>query len=99
VAELVVEAREGGSFAVEVRAPEGSTHHVVRVPDGYPSELGCQGVPAVELVRRSFEFLLEREPPSSILRRFELDDIERYFPEYPAEIRRRCSGLAGTDKG
>jgi hypothetical protein len=40
-----------------------------------------------ELVLRSFEFLLEREPPSSVLRRFALTDIERYFPEYPQIIR------------
>jgi hypothetical protein len=43
--------------------------------------------PAEDLVRRSFDFLLEREPPSSILRRFRLQDIERYFPEYPRVIR------------
>ena len=36
-----------------------------------------------DLVKRSFEFLLEREPPSSILRRFGLGDIERYYPDYP----------------
>jgi len=39
-----------------------------------------------DLVRRSFEFLLEREPPQSILRRFALSDIERYFPDYPNAI-------------
>jgi hypothetical protein len=42
----------------------------------------------VELVSRSFAFLLEREPPSSILPRFELSVIQRYFPEYDREIRR-----------
>lgn len=35
-----------------------------------------------DLVRRSFEFLLEREPATSILRRFDLSVIESYFPEY-----------------
>ena len=40
-----------------------------------------------DLVLRSFEFLLEREPPSSILRRFALTEIERYFPDYPKVIR------------
>lgn len=40
-----------------------------------------------ELVTRSFEFLLEREAPTSILGRFGLADIERYFPEYPTTIR------------
>ena len=46
---------------------------------------GCRG----RLVRETFAFLLEREPRSSILQRFDLALVERYFPEYPAEIRRR----------
>jgi hypothetical protein len=31
--------------------------------------------------------LLEREPPSAILRQFELSVIESYFPEYDEVIR------------
>ena len=42
-----------------------------------------------DLVRRSFEFLLAREPKESILRSFGLSTIVRYFPEYEREIRRR----------
>ena len=46
------------------------------------------GEAAVEdLVRRSFEFLLEREPPSSILPRFDLSVIERYFPDYDQRLK------------
>lgn len=41
------------------------------------------------LVRRSFEFLLAREPKESILSPFRLSVIGRYFPEYEDEIRRR----------
>jgi hypothetical protein len=40
-----------------------------------------------DLVRRSFLFLLDREPPSAILRTFDLPVIGRYFPEYDAAIR------------
>jgi hypothetical protein len=40
-----------------------------------------------DLVRRSFDFLLEREPQSSILRTFDLPVIERYFPEYDRVIK------------
>ena len=40
-----------------------------------------------DLVTRSFEFLLEREPPTSIRRTFALPDIERYFPDFPTKIR------------
>jgi hypothetical protein len=41
------------------------------------------------LVRRSFEFLLAREPKESILHSFGLSLIGRYFPEFEREIRRR----------
>lgn len=40
-----------------------------------------------DLVTRSFEFLLEREPPTSILRTFALPEIERYFPDYHRAIK------------
>jgi hypothetical protein len=40
-----------------------------------------------DLVMRSFEFLLEREPPSSIFKTFDLATIQRYFPEYDRLIR------------
>lgn len=39
-----------------------------------------------DLVRRSFEFLLIREPKESILRTFGLSVIGRYYPEYEVEI-------------
>ena len=39
-----------------------------------------------ELVSRTCDFLLEREPPQNILRRFSLADVERYFAEYPQVI-------------
>ena len=43
------------------------------------------------LVVESFRFLLEREAPTSIMPRFALPVIERYFPEYESEIRLRLS--------
>jgi hypothetical protein len=40
-------------------------------------------------VRDSFRFLLEREPPESILPAFDLLVIEDYFPEYTTIMERR----------
>jgi hypothetical protein len=44
------------------------------------------GTAAERLIHASFEFLLARESKESILRRFDLPVIERYFPEYGEEI-------------
>ncbi len=75
-----------------VRDASGSTEHVVNLPDDYVSALELAGCDRNELVTESFRFLLEREPKESIMRSFELSVIERYFPEFPGEIRKRMGG-------
>ena len=62
------------------------TDHVVEVTISDLQRL-APGSSVEDLVTRSFEFLLEREPPRSILRKFSLSDIDTYFPEYPRAIR------------
>jgi hypothetical protein len=72
----------------EVQVRDGSRNVSEHTVDVTPSEVNrfAPGSGVEDLVRRSFEFLLEREPPQSILRRFAISDIERYFPEYPRTI-------------
>lgn len=63
------------------------TTHIVTVPTDYAAKLTGGRVTVEQLVNRSFDFLLEREPNTSILRRFDLPVIGRYFPEYEQLIR------------
>jgi hypothetical protein len=63
------------------------TTHVVRISRAEHDRYG--GGDVVELVRRSFQFLLDREPNTSILREFDLGTIERYFPDYAVAMTRR----------
>lgn len=89
MAEISISAAGDREFEVRVRGDGAETHHQVSVPERIgdaidPDEHGLETV-----VRVSFEFLLEREPASSILGRFSLADISRYFPEYPDELARR----------
>jgi hypothetical protein len=87
--QLTVNRQADGTFRVQTPA---GTSHEVSVPAGFPASLGCGHVAPEELVRASFEFLLEHEPATSILRTFGLDVISRYFPGYPAEISARLGG-------
>jgi len=73
---------------VVVGGDSGATRHEVNVRAEDVQRLGS-GATVDELVRASFEFLLEREPRESILRAFDLPAIGRYFPEYEREIRQR----------
>ncbi len=62
---------------------DGTSRHRVSVPARFGDE------DLERIVRASFEFLLEREPASSILPEFSLDVIGRYFPDYEDELPRR----------
>ena len=77
-----------GSSRYRVSIEEGATrseHEVTATPDDVARY--APGTPAEDLLKASFEFLLEREPKEAILPRFALPTIERYFPEYPAKVR------------
>jgi hypothetical protein len=88
------EAGDGHQCRVVVSDTSGASAYDVSVRAGpfLASLLPDPGFDDTErLVRETFAFLLEREPASSILARFDLAVVERYFPEYPAEMRRRLS--------
>jgi len=72
---------------VRVRDHGTGTNHRVSLTSGDLARLAPGAIDPEDLVRRSFEFLLERESQHSILASFELTDIGRYFPEYEREIR------------
>ena len=88
-----IEVEKTGNLEFRVRVVEKgseSTHHVSMKQADYARLTGGKIEPE-ELVRRSFEFLLEREPKESILSRFDLSVIGRYFPEFEREIKRKLS--------
>lgn len=84
----MIQVRKLNDTTYEVTVEDGSTTtHTVTVDPDYAEKL-TEGKVAVEhLLSRSFDFLLERESNTSILRTFNLPVIGRYFPEYEREIR------------
>ena len=85
------ELDSGWRCTVTVGDDPGATRHDVTVDESTLADL-APGATATKLVLESFGFLLEREPRESIMRRFDLPIIGRFFPEYPDEIRRRLAG-------
>jgi len=90
-AQIEITASGGHSYSVTLQDGGRTTHHQVEVPSTLMEDLGLDPSDEERLVRASFEFLLEREPPTSILRQFELDVIGRYFPDYVATLRDRLA--------
>ena len=84
---IEVTKRSDDEFEVTVEEGGSSTSHTVTVDDSYYQKLTGGEISKEDLVRRSFEFLLEREPKESILSRFNLKVITRYFPSYETQIK------------
>ena len=91
MAEITVTQNNASVFRVEVKEGMSTTVHDVTVNQPDLDRYGAGAAPE-HLIRESFAFLLEREPKESILRSFTLPVIERYFAEYPEEIRKRLKG-------
>jgi hypothetical protein len=74
-------------LAVVVRAGRGETRHTVTLDHATFARLaGASGASPTRFVEAVFEFLLEREPKESILPRFDVTVVSRYFPEFDDEI-------------
>lgn len=79
-------------YQVNIQEDESSSQHEVSVTESHLSRYAARGTTAEALLKASFEFLLEREAKESILPKFDLAVIEKYFPEYPKKIRERFQG-------
>ena len=75
--------RDQFEYDVEVVENGSSTRHRVHVGRKDYEKLTDGRVSPLELVEKSFEFLLEREPKESILSSFNLNVISNYFKDYP----------------
>jgi hypothetical protein len=82
--------RDGWQCLVTVEQNGHRTTHTVAVKRADADRwAGGAGIGDIQdLVVRSFDFLLERETPGSILKTFDLAAIQRYFPEYDRLFRR-----------
>lgn len=88
-----IEVKKSGDGSYEVCVIEGksdSSHRVTLAEEDY-TRLTNRNITAEDLIRRSFEFLLEHESKESILERFDLMMISHYFPQYESEIKKRVA--------
>ena len=75
-------------FEVVIRAGKGeSSHHVTLAQDTWQRLTAGKHAPE-RCIEAAFRFLLDREPKESILGRFDVTVISRYFPEFERELPR-----------
>jgi|TARA_Y100000992_G_scaffold99103_1_gene64127 hypothetical protein len=88
--ELLITELSKDKFEITVKADQ-LTKHVVSVTDQMLLNLTNNKISKEELLNFSFNFLLEREPNTSILSKFDIIVISKYFPEYISKVENYCS--------
>ncbi len=78
---------DANEYEVVVQGETPTTHRV-HMSQTYYRDLCGATVTHEFVLMQAFRFLLEREPNTSILERFDLPDIGRYFPEFEDELKR-----------
>jgi len=84
---ITVTRKDSDNFNVEFEDSGSKGSFNVTLDNDYHKKL-TDTLSKEELIEKSFEFLLEREPVDSILSSFNLKIISRYFPEYESEMQK-----------
>ena len=86
MSELKIKLISNDLYEVTVFA-NATTSHKVTVTDEIHLKLTNNKLTKSQLLEKSFEFLLNREPNTSILFTFEIQVISNYFEEYEDHVR------------
>mgnify|MGYP007107079176 CR=1 FL=1 len=73
--------KDKGTFTLTVKTTSATTHTVTD-SDQILSKLTDAKISKENLLKKSYEFLLQREPNTSIFADFKLEVISPYFPDY-----------------
>ena len=78
-------------FSVVVREADGESRHHVTMARNTREHLTAGQHTPERCLEAAFRFRLDREPKESILGRFDVTVISRYFPEFEQELPRYLS--------
>ena len=84
---ILIKELSDEEFQVAVNAKNPTSHNVTLTDDNHQN-LTNGKISKKKLIEFSFQFLLEREPNTSILPSFELSVISSYFPEYIKTVKK-----------
>ena len=84
---IEVNKRSDQEFVAIIKEGNTRTEHVVILDENYYQYLTDGKIEKEELIKKSFEFLLQRESKESILPKFDVRIIKTYFSEYEEGIK------------
>lgn len=89
--DIAVVPMEPGTYGVQIEEGDVITSHRVRVPTALLDDLALTDVDPATIVTETIGFLLDREPATSILEEFSVEDVPKHFPDFYDELRSRLS--------
>ena len=78
---ISITSKDQDTYSVTVTGGS-TTTHTVTISDQIHLKLTSGKISKKTLLEKSFEFLLQREPNTSILAKFKLEVISQYFSDY-----------------
>jgi len=82
------------AFEVVIREGQSESRHHVTMSRVACERLAGSGHAPETCVEAAFRFLLDREPKESILGRFDVSVISRYFPDFERELPRYLEAIS-----
>ena len=79
---ITIEKTTDKEYRITIEEKSSKSVHKVTVEPEYYQKITQGKISMEEYIQLSFEFLLKREPKESILPAFNIQVINRYFPEY-----------------
>lgn len=80
------EDEKSSFFTVTVALGDNEYHYKVTLDSDYYQTVTQGKISPTELVVKAFHFLLDNEPPESILSSFNISIIKKYFPNFEKDV-------------
>src|SRR5579884_803609 len=84
--ERIESAKEPLEFCVIVGEDHSETMHEVTMSESIYKKLTGGKISPERCIQAAFQFLLDREPKESILSRFDVTAISKYFPSFEQDF-------------
>ena len=94
---LTIENIDNDTFSVSINSVK-DTQHTVTFSDKQRESYNLGHIEKDVIIKYAFEFLLVREPNTSILNSFSIDLISNYFPEFKNRLLENFKKTKGERK-
>ena len=94
---ITIESIDNDTFSVSINL-EKDTQHTVTFSDKLRESYNLGHIQKDVIIKYAFEFLLMREPNTSILTSFSIDLISNYFPEFKTRLQEHFRKTKGERK-